>query len=248
MKILSQQHIKVTPEDYKKLKLFEFNRDCSVREDLKERMSKYGFIGTAIIIATKIYTGEYQWYIADGQNRLKTAASMEIDADAMLYTVDAKSQEELVNFVGDLNTGQKAWHIADYVKAYATLGKVDYTVLDDFTRENGHTHLTNAIILSGVTSSGPARTRIKSGTFKATHVNRLKATMKFANELLKALKGTVRISDRMFTALAYTIHQDYFKKDNFVRNFVRWVNYLKVYKIDNFKNTFEKFNEEDFVP
>jgi hypothetical protein len=52
----------------------------------------------------------------------------------------------------------------------------------------------------------------------------------------------------MFTALAYTIHQDYFKKDNFVRNFVRWVNYLKVYKIDNFKNTFEKFNEEDFVP
>jgi hypothetical protein len=251
MKILSQWNLQIDSEMYKKVKIFNFNRSFGVRKDLEEKMGKYGFIGTTILISTKYYskTNEDELYIADGQHRIETAISMGLVAKAIVYKVDDQTTEgELVQFVASLNTAQKPWIVKDYVKAHKTLGNRHYEILQEFyDRKGTYSHLTYAVILSGIYTRSRVTEDIKSGNFKVTQIEHALRVLAFASKIYREgggkTFGSPHVTNRMLMALSYVMIRDDFNEETFKQYYLKWVGKLKLYKIDDYKDIFLRFNE-----
>jgi predicted nucleic acid-binding Zn finger protein len=223
-----------TEKDYLKLKHVPFNREYGCRADLQASMHKYGFIGEIILIETDVW-GEMNIYIADGQNRAATAASMGIPFYGVVCDIKFKSQAEVVQFIASRNCTQKAWTPANYVKAYAYLGREDYVLLTKLAQTSTFTMSVIAALLMNL--RGGVKKQIQNGTFKCTFLQETKACLAFASLLSK--EG--QLSCRMLKALSQVMLLKKFDPIVFQKKYAENYSRIKELRLDDYSVEFESW-------
>jgi hypothetical protein len=94
---------------YECFNFFKFNREVDKVhvKKLVKSMKVRGFIGTIIVIKTKIIDGIELLYILDGQHRF--TASKELGINFKYEVVEIKTELALAHYIADLNNSSKAW-------------------------------------------------------------------------------------------------------------------------------------------
>lgn len=222
-----------TENEYLKLQHFPFNRNYGYRNDLAEKMNKYGFVGAIVLIVTDVF-GKLETFIADGQNRAATAARLGIEFQGAIVDHVFKTIPEIVQFVASLNSTQKAWIPMDYVRAYVYLNFKDYITLVNVKKSCPFTLTTVAQMLHGYRSRGNVTDHLKNGTFVCNQLAETKYTLELAAKLSKV--GVM--SSRMAIALHYVASMKNFDEEKFIKAYT--VNYkcIKELKLDDYSDVF----------
>lgn len=103
------------------------NRDLDMKhvKAIMTLMAIYGFLGEIIVVKVK-FRGFVEYYIADGQHRLKAAELLNIPYKYSIVDLTSKSKEEVLEFISGLNTSSKGWKLETFLRAFAGLGKSEY--------------------------------------------------------------------------------------------------------------------------
>lgn len=227
-----------SPMDADKLNYLPFNRKYSVREDLMDKMNKYGFTVPINIIKTNIIDGKNRMWIADGQHRASTALHLGIPFTGILVEhLKFATKAEVVNYVASLNSASKAWNLTNYVEAYNFLNYKDYAILLKIANSSPYTVNTVSSLMIGVRSKGTHINKIKNGTFKVTMLENTQETIKYAANLSKY----GRITSRMLLALGYVRSMPTFDKSSFTKKYIENVECIRELNLDDYTDLFQSW-------
>jgi hypothetical protein len=230
-----------TREDYKKLHHLPFNRDYGFRNELAEKMAKYGFVGAIILIYTDLFStdGKKYYYVADGQNRAATATQLGIEFTGIVVDVEFKTVEEIVHFVASLNSTQRQWNPSDYIKTFIHLHYPDYITLRDVKKTCTFTFTTIASMLYGWRSRGYVSDMIEDGTFKVNMLKETEYTLSLAAKLSAIVRS--KMSSRMALALHYVSSLKQFNEEKFTEKYVANYNEIREKSLDDYSDVFAEW-------
>jgi len=204
-------------EGYNKLHHLPFNREFAVRPELTSSMKKYGFIYPILLVESDVVDGKRKMWIADGQNRALNASYLDIEFYGVVVEQNFKDMGEVVNFVAQLNSTQRAWTCLNYVEAFNYLGYPEYHKL--LTMKNKYTYSVETI--ASLLTSHAIGTRsgipkiIKDGNFIATLQDEAEKTM----QIVLALSKYKKLTSRMVVALHSVRVLKHFNDEKFINKF-----------------------------
>jgi len=210
-----------------------FNRNFAPRQDLIDKMNKYGFVQPILVIRTSIIDGVERYYVIDGHHRAASAMSINLPFWGIVLENEFKDTVELVEFVASLNNSQNPWHLDDYVRAFSQVGMNEYKKLIVVKSQSVFTFLTLACMLGGTNSRSVVKS-IKRGTFKVVRLSETKKTLNYAAELSKYRQMT----NRMVLSLHRVMTVESFDKKKFTQAYAKNVEELAKLQLDTFDDTF----------
>ena len=224
-------------DDNTKLEHLPWNRKVTLRRDLIESIQKNGFITTIIIIITDIIDGVKRAYITDGQHRTMAAFELGIPVVARVIEKEFKSVGEFVKHVAMMNSTQKPWATADYIRTFATLGYDDYKILQRLhSKYSFFSAVTIALMLYGFTtrSTGTISRLLRNGTFNIKYYDAAKYSLALASKLIKYQK----LTNRMVLALHYVANMKDFNEEIFIENYKQNAERIKELQLDDYTDIF----------
>jgi hypothetical protein len=222
-------------EDFdKKVNSMPFNRDGAVMPYLVRSMNKSGFVVPILMIKTNLIDGYDKIYIVDGHNRATTALYLNIPFFGFLLPNKFSNIQELVTFVSDLNSSQKAWTNMDYIRAFAHVGKKEYLDLIQIKSKTPYSFTTVATILCTPNGRNAQSGNLKKGDFKITRLKEAQEVFKYAGELSKYKP----LSNRMILSLNAVMALDIFDKKKFEEAYAKHCFKISKLSLDSFENTF----------
>lgn len=115
----------LTKKEIKNISVLPFQRQAILRATLVKSMTKYGFLGSILMLKTSIIDGVERLYIVDGQHRFLAAQYLNLDVKADIIE-SVTTKDELVKLISTLNSTGVKWTSMDYINAYAALGMKEY--------------------------------------------------------------------------------------------------------------------------
>jgi len=222
-------------EDFdKKVNSMPFNRDGAVMPYLVRSMNKSGFVVPILMIKTNLIDGYDKIYIVDGHNRATTALYLNIPFFGFLLPNKFSNIEELVTFVSDLNSSQKAWTNMDYIRAFAHVGKKEYLDLIQVKSKTPYSFTTVATILSTPNGRNAQSSNLKKGDFKINRLKEAQEVFKYAGELSKYKP----LSNRMVLSLTPVMALEIFDKKKFEEAYAKHCHKISKLSLDSFESTF----------
>ena len=167
------KHIYVT-KSYKQFSIIDINRKIKPLKvaRLKEAMKKK-YLGAQYPILVRSNSNNKVKWIIDGQHRFM--AAKELKYSVYYIVTDSIGDHE----IGDINSLQDKWNLADAMRSHRISGKHDYKVVDQFvTRHN--VPVTTAILMLTANKS-PDTKAFRDGKFVVT------ASLQTAEELMQRI-------------------------------------------------------------
>jgi hypothetical protein len=145
------------------IKFLEFNRAIKMVlvNKLLSSMTNYTVLRLPVLVKTKLFNRQAQYYVIDGQNMISALNKASIDT-VTCFVIETDDLSRIVGLMSTLNNVVARWTLADYVKAYSGLGNGNYTTLHTFKTATGFTYSVSSLILSGAHNIND----IHDGTFQ----------------------------------------------------------------------------------
>jgi len=131
--------------NYLKFKFFDFNRktDNGLIERLKISLMDFGYIKDRPVMITRNY------YVLDGQNRIKACESLKIPVIFEILDVDENDTELIKKIILTLNKNQLIWRLKDYIHSFATDEHPEYLIMEKIYANYSSLGWTNIIRIVG---------------------------------------------------------------------------------------------------
>lgn len=219
------------------IKYLPFNRVSEAKQPLIESLNKYGMLSAITIIKTNLF-GTVEYFILDGQHRLKSAIfnkMMKIHYIICEKPID--SIPALVNLVSTLNTTSKKWSINDYVDAYRYLNYSNYIKLSQFVSQHPYSLSTCASLLAGRTSNTGnvgVRKSLQTGEYMITHLENTTEIMNLARLVSKYMLPT----SRMLFAFRHIMMKDNYNQLKFINQYRNNIEAVRELKLDDYRAIF----------
>ena len=197
-------------------------------QTMKQSIMEYGIIRPLVLFKTDLFGDKTKLYIADGQHLFMACNGLNKlkDLPYILCKKKFKDVQEIVQFVGILNSTQRGWRLGDYVGAYASTNQnLHYNTLENKHQKYGLSYGLTAMVYGGYSFSSGTHA-IKNGTFEINDVKR-------ADKICEILQDIVLFFGRRnSTQLAsFTLSfYHWYSPDNY--NHSHFLSYLKKRKED----------------
>lgn len=124
------------------------------------------------IIYTNAFTGEYEYYFADGQHLAKAILNTpdnKVKGHFVAMINEINAIYKIIPFVSLMNSTAKNWALEDYLNSWVTHGTKDYEYIRDIRLKTGYG--LSGLIEAFSNRSSTGNTDFKNGVFKADKKN-----------------------------------------------------------------------------
>ena len=190
----------VQSSEYEVFNLLDYNRNINRNQvnKIKESITKHGYVTSNPIIVDK------DMNIIDGQHRFTACKEMGLP-------IEYEIQDVKDDLIIDLNTTQRSWSLADYVKYYALKqNRQSYLRLMNLSSELNLSYNSLLILIKDTAIGGYQNNEVKEGKFYMSidDTIRIRTISKLIREAVELLR--LPTTDRLINAFV-EIH----KLDNF---------------------------------
>jgi hypothetical protein len=205
---------------------------------LKQSIIEHGIQRNLQVVYTNVFGEGWHHYILDGQHLYTACDGLNI-LDTLYCSIDLFNYTnpiEIVARVSEINSDQKGWRLADFIKAYASTNQLlDYNTLDNRYYKYGLSYQLSAMIYGGLSSTTSSQ-MIKRGTFKIIDLKRGDEICEILQDILSIFGRGNNIFLREFTFAFYhwynSVNYDHFKFKEFIEEHSTTLSLLKANEME----------------
>ena len=139
--------------------------------DLMKKMMVHGFIGAIIVIRTRAFSGEYLYFITDGQHRFTAAKNLGIPLNYELREFVNPNDDipkNVTELIIGLNDNAKTWGNINYLGSGIANGRREYRIFKEYVVTNKVLTFTDMIKLC-LWQQAKAKDQFRKGDMFFTH-------------------------------------------------------------------------------
>lgn len=133
---LQTRHVKIVrnAKTYAKFENMPGNRivmQPHTKKIIKSLEQCGSFHGALIVIKTKAFKGKVQYFMGDGQHRIRACKKLGMPFNYEIIEMVEDKQHNIIKYIANLNTSSKRWSTNNFLNSWSSLGYREYMVLQE---------------------------------------------------------------------------------------------------------------------